>query len=184
MQRHPFSEFVITACLGHVHRQKKIVPGTTPYHIIVYLPTRCFGHTSKANRHHSSGLCCSKQHRTRSTIVTAAIAVCCRSPPPSSMTDPPDAYDEAVAAAVQHADAQNSGTKRARTVPPSLADIYVIGRDLQHRSSHKVGSDLSENDRFRAFFGCGANIALHLWLLMNQDQVVRRILLRGSTSIR
>lgn len=84
------------------------------------------------------------------------------------MTDPPDAYDEAVAAAVQHADAQNSGTKRARTVPPSLADIYVIGRDLQHRSSHKVGSDLSENDRFRAFFGCGANIALHVWLLMNQ----------------
>ena len=60
------------------------------------------------------------------------------------MTDPPDAYDEAVAAAVQHADAQNSGTKRARTVPPSLADIYVIGRDLQHRSSHKVGSDLSK----------------------------------------
>ena len=84
------------------------------------------------------------------------------------MTDPPDAYDEAVAAAVQHADAQNSGTKRARTVPPSLADIYVIGRDLQHRSSHIVGSDFSENDQFRAFFGCGANIALHLWLLMNK----------------
>ena len=84
------------------------------------------------------------------------------------MTDPPDAYDEAVAAAVQHADAQNSGTKRARTVLPSLADIYVIGRDLQHRSSHKVGSDLSENDRFHAFFGCGANMALHLWLLTNQ----------------
>ena len=80
------------------------------------------------------------------TIVTAAMAVCCQSPPPSSMTDPPDAYDEAVTAAVQHADAQTSGTKRARTVLPSLADIYVIGKDLQHRSSHKVCSDLSEND--------------------------------------
>lgn len=81
--------------------------------------------------------------------------------------DPPDARDEATAASFQHAaGAPPAGTKRARTIEPSLTDIYVIGRDLQNRSNHRVGSELSEDGRFRAFFGCGAHIALLLWQLL------------------
>jgi hypothetical protein len=75
--------------------------------------------------------------------------------------DPPDARDEAAAAALQHADGQSAGTKRVRTVQPTVADIYLISRDIQQRSGHKIGSNMS-------FFGCGANIALLVWLKLIQ----------------
>jgi hypothetical protein len=79
--------------------------------------------------------------------------------------EPPDAHDEATAVAFQHADAKSAaGLKHTRMVQPSLADIYVISRDLQQCSGHRVGNDLSKNDRFCALFGCGANIALLTWL--------------------
>ena len=82
--------------------------------------------------------------------------------------DPPDTHDEAAAAASQHADGQSAGTKRAHTVQTTVADIYVIGRDIHQYSGHKIGSDMSEDERFRAFFGCGANIALLVWLKLIQ----------------
>lgn len=86
--------------------------------------------------------------------------------------DHPDACDKADAAAFQHANAQNFRTKQASKVQPSLADIDVIGRDLQHHSSHRVGSNLSKNDQFYAFFGNCANIALHLWQMMNEHYFI------------
>ena len=89
--------------------------------------------------------------------------------------DPPVAHDEATAVAFQHADAQSAaGTKCAHVIQPSLANIHVIGRDLQQCSGHRVGSDLSENDRFRTFFGCGANIALLALLNLIEDDVAPR----------
>ena len=45
-----------------------------------------------------------------------------------------------------------SGTKMACTIKQKLTDIYVIDRDLQNRSYYCVGSELSEDGWFRAFF--------------------------------
>ena len=80
--------------------------------------------------------------------------------------DPPDARGETAAASFQHAGAQPAGTKQGRAFEPSLTDFYVIGKDLQNRTSHRVGSELSKDGRFHAFFGCGAHIALLLWQLL------------------
>ena len=77
--------------------------------------------------------------------------------------DPPDQRDEALAAAYQHASSKSavgSGNKRARDSKPTIEDFYLIGKDLQNRSGHKIGSELSEDGRFCSFFGCGAHIAL------------------------
>lgn len=84
---------------------------------------------------------------------------------PSSIMDPPDIHYEAVIAASQHAIADSGSTrnKRARVAEPTLADLYFMAKDIQNRSRHKVGAELSEDGRFRAFFGCGAAIALVCW---------------------
>ena len=84
--------------------------------------------------------------------------------------DHPDARDKAAAAAaaLQHANGQSAGTMYVRTVQPTVADIYIIGRDIQQHSGNEIGSDMSENTRFRAIFGCGANIALLVWLKLIQ----------------
>jgi hypothetical protein len=88
--------------------------------------------------------------------------------------DPPDATDDAAtaAAAAAAASGATAGAKRSRTTEPSLADFYVIGRDIQNRSNHRVGSDLSEDQRFREYFGCSAENALIVWNLLIQYELL------------
>ena len=96
--------------------------------------------------------------------------------------DPPDQRDEALAAAYQHGSSKSavgSGNKRAYCSKPTIEGFYLIGKDLQNRSGHKIGSELSEDRRFCFFFGCEAHIALILWqmlikmcLLHNESQIV------------
>ena len=96
--------------------------------------------------------------------------------------DPPDQHDEVLAAVYQHASSKSavgSGNKRTCGRKPTIEDFYLIGKDLQNRSGHKIGSELSEDGRFHFFFGCGAHIALILWqmlikmcLLPNESQIV------------
>ena len=83
--------------------------------------------------------------------------------------DPPDQHDEVLAAAYQHASSKSavgSGNKRARDSEPTIEDFYLIGKDLQNRSDHKIGSELSEDRRFHSFFGCWAHIALIFWQML------------------
>ena len=49
---------------------------------------------------------------------------------------------------------------------PSEGDFLSIGREIQNRSNHRVGTDLSEDARFRSFFGCSAGVALITWTTM------------------
>ncbi|KAL3795485.1 hypothetical protein ACHAWO_001837 [Cyclotella atomus] len=88
--------------------------------------------------------------------------------------DPPDATDDAAtaAAAASAAAGATAGAKRSRTTEPSSADFYVIGRDIQNRSNHRVSSDLSEDQRFREYFGCSAEIALIVWNLLIQYELL------------
>jgi hypothetical protein len=86
--------------------------------------------------------------------------------------DPPDFYDDirrdqdARDASKQHQDDPGPSTKRAREMPPTEGDLLAIGREIQNRSKMRVGSDLSEDMRFRAYFGCSAEVALIGWNMM------------------
>jgi len=79
--------------------------------------------------------------------------------------DPPDCFETAAQAA-PHQPGPGPSTKRARNMAPSEGDFLAIGREIQNRSNHRVGTDLSENARFRSFFGCSAGVALITWTTM------------------
>lgn len=87
--------------------------------------------------------------------------------------DPPDCFDEirrdqsARDASKQHQDDPGPSTKRAREMPPTEGDLLTIGREIQSRSKMRVGSDLSEDMRFRAYFGCSPEVALISWNMMD-----------------
>ena len=52
-------------------------------------------------------------------------------------------------------------------MPPIEGDLLTIGREIQNRSKMRVGSDLSEDMRFRAYFGCSPEVALISWNMMD-----------------
>lgn len=88
--------------------------------------------------------------------------------------DPPDIFDQAAIAASLHATANSTGNKRARSDEPTLADLYSIAKDIENRSKHKVGAELSKDERFRSFFGCGAEVALITWKRMVRHDLLPR----------
>ena len=57
----------------------------------------------------------------------------------------------------------SSSSKRARESPPSPADFYLIGKDIQNRFGQSIGSNKSEDRRFRSYFGCGVEVAVEVW---------------------
>ena len=83
--------------------------------------------------------------------------------------DPPDQHEEATqaAAAAWSDPGPGPSIKRARETPICEADFITIGREFQNRSKHKVGSDLSEDQKFRSFFGIAPSIALKAWNMMH-----------------
>ncbi len=60
----------------------------------------------------------------------------------------------------------NPPTKRKRGAPPALADFYIIGKEVQNRSGQNINSTMTEDRRFRDFFGAGAMVALAAWNLL------------------
>ena len=83
-----------------------------------------------------------------------------------STMDPPDCYNEAAQSA-SYQPSPGPPNKRARETATCESDFLTIGREIQNRSKHRVGSDLTEDNRFRSFFGCGAETALILWNMMH-----------------
>ena len=80
--------------------------------------------------------------------------------------DPPDCYNEAAQSA-SYQPSPGPPNKRARETATCESNFLTIGREIQNRSKRRVGSDLTEDNRFRSFFGCGAETALILWNMMH-----------------
>ena len=83
-----------------------------------------------------------------------------------STVDPPDCYNEAAQSA-SYQPSPGPPNKQARETATCESNFLTVGREIQNRSKHRVGSDLTEDNRFRSFFGCGAETALILWNMMH-----------------
>ena len=56
--------------------------------------------------------------------------------------------------------------KRAKGSEPTATDFYTAAKEMQNRSGDAVGSDTTEDRRFRDFFGVSVVVALIAWDLM------------------
>ena len=81
--------------------------------------------------------------------------------------DQPDWRDQAAYEAPHQTRKGKTSTKWARVAKPTIADFYILGRDLQNHSGHRIGSELYEDLRFCSYSGCGAEVALILWKILN-----------------
>jgi hypothetical protein len=87
--------------------------------------------------------------------------------------NPPDSHDShdaaaaastaAAAASAASNSSSQSSSKRTHFEEPTAVDFYMIGRDIQNRSGHRVGAELSEDQHYREFIGCAAEVALITW---------------------
>ena len=59
-------------------------------------------------------------------------------------------------------------SKRKKSVEPEGADFYRIGKEIQNRSGSSIGSEWTEDRRFREYVGVGVAIALLTWNLIAQ----------------
>ena len=82
-------------------------------------------------------------------------------------TDPPAGNSDVNMPAQQQSHRKES-TKRARESLPTPADFYTISKEIQNRQGESTGSELSEDRRFRSFFGCSAEVAVTLWTTQAQ----------------
>ena len=84
--------------------------------------------------------------------------------------DPPSFDNSTELRPPQQSIGASSSSKRARESPPSPADFYLIGKDIQNRFGQSIGSNKSEDRRFRSYFGCGVEVAVEVWnALVNFD---------------
>ena len=83
---------------------------------------------------------------------------------------PSDCYNEAAQSA-SYQPSPGPPNKRAQETATCESDFLAIGREIQNRSKHRVGSDLSEDNQFPSIFGCGVETALILWNVMNASHV-------------
>ena len=58
------------------------------------------------------------------------------------------------------------GAKRKKETMVEVEDFYRVGKEMQNRSGTNIGAINNEDRRFRESFGCGAHVALALWLLL------------------
>ena len=79
--------------------------------------------------------------------------------------DPP-AGNSYVNMPAQQQSQRGASTKRARESVPTPADFYTISKEIQNRQGESTGSESSEDHRFRAFFGCSAEVAARLWAML------------------
>ena len=62
--------------------------------------------------------------------------------------------------------------KKQRMSEPTVEDIMGFGREMMNRGDKRVGATMTEDKRFREFFGCGALVALVLWKLLVQHALL------------
>ena len=80
--------------------------------------------------------------------------------------DPPDSYDEATQSA-PYKPGPGPSNKRARETAACEADFITIGREIQNRYQLKLGTGMSESIKFRSYFGCGEEVAVILWTMLD-----------------
>ena len=92
--------------------------------------------------------------------------------------DPPSYNNGTELHPSQHSDGASS-SKRAGESPPSPANFNVIGKYFQNQFGKSIGSNKSEDFRFWAYFGCGAEVAVKVWdalvhfaILPDQGQIL------------
>ena len=71
----------------------------------------------------------------------------------------------------QHSDGASS-SKRAQESPPSPANFYVIRKDIQNWFGQSIGSNKSEDHRFRSNFGCSVEVAVEVWNALVHDAIL------------
>jgi hypothetical protein len=62
--------------------------------------------------------------------------------------------------------------KRQRYARPSADDILRKGRFIMHDDPFKESAPATEDRHFRALFGCPVDVALHLWLMLVDHDLV------------
>ena len=62
--------------------------------------------------------------------------------------------------------------KRPRTLPLSLDDVYWYARLIMENDPFKDRAPRDEDRNFRALFGCGADIVLKLWRLLEANDLI------------
>jgi len=80
--------------------------------------------------------------------------------------DPPDSYDEATQSA-PYKPGPGPSNKRARETAACEADFITIGREIQNRYQLKLGTGMSESIKFQSYFGCGEEVAVILWTMLD-----------------
>ncbi len=57
--------------------------------------------------------------------------------------------------------------KRQRALS-TVEDFYRLAKDVQRRTGQKLAADCTEDRRFREFFGTGVAVAINVWTLLNE----------------
>lgn len=65
-----------------------------------------------------------------------------------------------------------AGNKRKRRAKPTYDDVMVRARAIWGRDPDKERSFRTEDIQFREFFGCGANVFLVLWDLLDTNDLI------------
>jgi hypothetical protein len=58
-------------------------------------------------------------------------------------------------------------SKRKRRTPPSYEDVMIYARDIWRRNPYKDRAFQTEDRDFREFFGCGVEVFITLWNLLD-----------------
>ena len=67
---------------------------------------------------------------------------------------------------------QMDSSKRKRESVPTPDDFMLIGKEVQNKSGRSLGAPMSEDRAFRDFFGTSAIVAMIVWNLMVEHQLL------------
>jgi hypothetical protein len=62
--------------------------------------------------------------------------------------------------------------KRKRESNPTANDFYRIGQEIQNRIGRKISASISEDRRFREFFGAGVRVVMATWNLLVETELL------------
>ena len=63
-------------------------------------------------------------------------------------------------------------SKRSRNAPPSVDDFLLLGREVQNKCGRGNGGTLTEDSAFHECFGISAVVALVLWNMLVENELV------------
>lgn len=73
---------------------------------------------------------------------------------------------------ISQAKQSREATKRSREATPSVDDIVYYGRVVMGNDPYKELAPKEDERIFRALFGCGATVALALWKMLCDNDLV------------